>query len=203
MIRSDLRWPNYPITILGLLVSLISGCVTYLYLPGSSGSPTNSDEGRGRTVSLAIPFADERVDRDRCGAGHIVCDQDPAQWIAQQLRTELRDSGFKVLDLELAGPGTIMISGVLTKFHVGSNAAFSLKADIHTKLSLSVDGRETIDQSFLVSENYTAKFLDSRNKALNQSILAATRKVVLLMGKATIEFSNGLRVGALKSTSNE
>jgi hypothetical protein len=110
-----------------VLALMLSGCATTdvnLKQP-PAGLKTPIPGGNQRQVIVAIPFADERQIKNRCGmqkngygteTATAYCVSDPAQWIAAMLAAELKASGFTVLTTaEGSRDSALKIDGVLLK----------------------------------------------------------------------------------------
>jgi hypothetical protein len=109
------------------LALLLTGCAladVNLKQP-DTGLKTPIPGGNQRQVIVAMPFADERQIKNRCGVqkggygnetATANCVGNPAQWIAAMLAAELKASGFTVLATEDGSrDSALKIDGVLLK----------------------------------------------------------------------------------------
>jgi hypothetical protein len=98
-------------------------------------------------VTLVVPFDDSRPHRNRCGmkkngynmdTADILCDADPARYLAGLLAAELDKAGFEVQRKATSSSGGLRLEGQLLQFFVEPKvgaSTFTPEADIHVKLS--------------------------------------------------------------------
>src|SRR5262245_28978193 len=149
--------------------------------------------GEGRRVVVAIPFADERSDRQRCGTqknaynmatADAICSEDPAVWIAGMLAQELRSAGFSVLDDSDQRPrSAVRIKGTLIQFFIEPVIGFTsgtLESDLHVKLTLSSESGLRADRSFYVKGTESALFgtHGEFQKAVDESVEQMLKEMV-------------------------
>jgi hypothetical protein len=146
------------------IAALASACAVRdvpLTLP-TKGLEDTIRGGRGRQVIVTIPFEDGREPK-RCGmrkneysveVASVVCQSDPAVWIALLLADELRASGFDVLAAEAEHrPGALRIDGTLFKLFVEPVIGVwtsSLEADLAVTLRVSTQTGLEAERRFFV-----------------------------------------------------
>jgi hypothetical protein len=125
--------------------------------------------GKGREVVLLTPFADRRPDPTRCGmqkngynadTADAVCPDNPAVWVSWLLGSELRASGFKVVQpAQVQSADPLYIEGELQQLFVEPVIkAFwiTLEADIGVKLSAKTRSGLWARRSFYVKGSDSA-----------------------------------------------
>jgi len=111
-------------------------------------------------VVVVVPFADERLARDRCGmkkngynmdTANVYCAQEPARFLADLLAKELAASGFRIVPA--AEGGAVRIEGRLMQFFVEPKVGaftFTPEADVHVRLIASAATGLLAERDFYV-----------------------------------------------------
>jgi len=154
-----------------LLVVLGSGCAfnnVNMQLP-TEPTGVRTGLGKGRSVTVVVPFADGRSITNRCGmqkngynmdTADATCDQSPTEWLARRLLSELDAAGFRAIaateiedtsnDSNRTGPARV--EGSLLKLFVEPVLGAwtgSLEADLHVRLRVTrPDGLEAEREFF-------------------------------------------------------
>ncbi len=183
-----------------LIVPLLAlgGCAftNLTVTPPSQPLGSNVTGGKGRSVLVVVPFADERPVKDRCGmqkngwnmdTASVFCSADPTQWLAELLAGELRASGFDVLSSPPKGADAVRLEGRLLQFFVEPKVGvftFSPEADIHVHLVASSPSGLLAERDFYVKGTETSLVgVESNFQAATTS---AVRSVVKDMVTAVV-----------------
>jgi hypothetical protein len=155
-----------------LVVPLLSlgGCAftNLTVTPPQQPIGSNLSGGKGRNVQVMLPFTDDRPVKERCGmqkngwnmdTANVYCSADPAQWLADLLAGELRESGFNVLSPSQGGADAIRLEGHLLQFFVEPKLGvftFSPEADVHVHLVASSSSGLIAERDFYVKGTETS-----------------------------------------------
>jgi len=124
--------------------------------------------GEGRQIALAIPFSDERADRERCGnnkSSHtgnwrgFRCEgEDLGFWIAMQLAGQLSAAGFEVVtDGSTTSPRSLRIEGTLQRLFVEPVVglwSISIECDLQLSLVASTAGGLKAERTFFAKRRF-------------------------------------------------
>lgn len=179
--------------VVALVLILLAACEVNrtLNLPANTGLVESNPVGRGRAVAIHVPFTDQRAQRDNCGKigrWRILCDQEPAAWLADLLVHELSDRGFAVTsDESEPSPGVLTIDGTLRRLYVRSEDrgwAITTVAEISMELTARSDGGFEQRQSFVAEEDSGLEYWRLSNRDYHVSTLNALKVIIRDMAEA-------------------
>lgn len=170
--------------------SLLTGCAfNDVVVNPPSGISANLSGGERRVIVVYIPFADDRQNRNRCGmqkngynmdTASAICSSDPAIWLANLLKEELKTAGFTVKTDEANNKtSALKIRGSLLKLFVEPVIGFTtvtLETDIHIKLLATSDNGLIAERSFFVKGSQSGLAATASN--FQASVDNAVKKVI-------------------------
>jgi len=153
---------------------------------------SNLSGGKHRNVQVVLPFTDDRPVKERCGmqkngynmdTASVYCAAAPAQWLAELLAGELRESGFNVLSSPPGGGDALRLEGHLLQFFVEPKVGlftFSPEADIHVHLIASSPSGLVAERDFYVKGTETSLVGVESNfqAATNSAVRAIVKDIV-------------------------
>lgn len=203
--------------LVAVLLVASSGCaLTNMKLTPPQGPVgANLSGGRQRVIALAVPFADERPQRDRCGmkkngynmdTANVYCAEEPARFLATLLATELQASGFVVVAAVPPSGDAVKLEGHLLQFFVEPKVGFftfTPEADVHVRLVASSASGLLAERHFYVKGIETSLVGTESNFQLASD--SAVRAIVKDMVAAIVSLLDRypdaqLRVSAVPTT---
>lgn len=181
-----------------VVVAANSGCaLTRLMVQDPyDPEPSRADRGHGRTVSIALPWANEREQSHRCGmkrngygfdTADVVCDTQPEEFLAQRLRARLAAAGFQVVDDPAAA--TWQVNGVVTQFFMAPDVGFvTVNPETDIGLMLVVTNATTglrAERRFYVKRIEVS--IAATDEAIQRSINGAVREETSVVADAIID----------------
>jgi hypothetical protein len=158
--------------------------------------------GRGREVVLVMPFADQRLIRDRCGMqknsigtdiGNVRCTVPPPVWLSEGLQYALTTAGFQVsTNPAMQGPAAVRIEGAVLKFFVEPDVGFSTftpEADISVKLVASSQSGLYAERTFYFKGievsvvGTAANFQKAADTATKQAVTVMVSAIAALLDR--------------------
>ena len=147
------------VRLLGLALFLIVGCYPYeRHVRLSYATPAGAGarfDGHGSPI-VVTNFLDQRPDRKVIGrissaavvtAEPVTADNDPGQWVADAIRTELAHGNYAILpDGQPAPQGVFTIDGTLIKAF--STASGNYTADVVFEARISKDGHPVFSRRY-------------------------------------------------------
>jgi hypothetical protein len=178
----------------------LSGCaLTDVRLKAPpSGLKTPIPGGNNRQVVVSTPFKDARSITGRCGVqkggygnetASAFCQGDPAQWIADLLKSELLASGFTVLAAEDGARETALrVEGALVKIFAEPVVGFwstNVETDLSVKLVATSRTGLHAERTFFVKGELVSVIWPQG--IFNDSLEDGTRKLLAEMVNAILE----------------
>jgi hypothetical protein len=158
--------------------------------------------GRGREVTVVIPFADTRLDPRRCGmqkngwnldTADVECSVPPSAWLGHALAQGLVASGFRVTTANPApGPNSVRIDGAVLQFFVEPKLGFftfTPEADIAAKLVVTSPSGLYAERTFYFKAEEESivgsesNFQAAATTATQQAVAAMVAAVVSLLDR--------------------
>lgn len=154
--------------------------------------------GNERQVIVAVPFADAREIKNRCGAqkggygnetADAICVGNPAEWLAVYLARELKASGFTVLSTESgARESALKVEGVLLKIFAEPVVGFwttTVETDLNVKLVATSRTGLRAERTFFVKGERTS--IAWPEGVFNDSLEDGTGKLLTTIVEAILE----------------
>jgi hypothetical protein len=149
------------------LASVWIGCASPVTVILTHDGRSSLSGGAGRRLVLAAPFDDARPLGGTCGVQSgafgldgpaILCDREPAPFLASAFAAELERAGFTVerVDRAPATPDAPVIRGVLERLYLQTTGGFShfvMEADLHVRLEVDAPGGLRARRSFFAKGN--------------------------------------------------
>ena len=181
---------------------LITSCAFSNLTVTPPKDPINSNlhGGNHRNLHVIVPMNDSRMMRYRCGmqkngwnmdTANVNCLNEPAQWIAELLTDELRNSGFTVTTGTKSNSNAIILEGQLLQFFVEPKVdafTFTPEADIHVRLVASSQSGLLAEREFYVKGMETSMVGAESN--FQKASDAAVRQIIRNMVSAVLNLMN-------------
>jgi hypothetical protein len=190
------------IGVLLVLALVWAGCASTVTVVLAHDGRSGLSGGEGRKLILVTPFDDARPRGGSCGvqAGafgadgpNILCDRDPAPFVASAFAAELERAGFAVAQVDriAATPDAPVIRGSLDQLYLQTTGGFShfvMEADLHVRLELEAPGGLRAKRSFFAKGNRGVG--GTAGAAAQESTNDAVDRVVRNMTAAVLSLTN-------------
>jgi hypothetical protein len=189
------------LALLVLLLGTLTGCASKVTAVLSSDGRSGLSGGEGRRLVVVAPFDDYRPVKGVCGeqSGNfgsgppVLCDREPAPFIASALIDELKRVGFEVetADRPRNPSDAPILRGELVQLYAQPTGGFShfvMEADFHVRLEVHAQSGLVARRSFFVKGNRGVG--GTVGGAAQESISDATNRIVKNMTAGVLSLVN-------------
>lgn len=183
------------------LAASLSGCASTVTAVLSYDGRSGLSGGDGRRLVVVEPFDDERPVMGVCGEQSgsfgsgpaVMCDREPALFVAASLIDELNRVGFEVerTDRPQKAVDAPVVRGTLVQLYAQPTGGFShfvMEVDIHVRLEVESVSGLVARRSFFVKGNRGVG--GTAGAAVQESISDATNRIVKSMVAALLSLEN-------------